>query len=263
MSLGSSALTTRRLLIVGDPALSRGLMKMVLSRLGYVVTCVVTGQESLAALAHTQFALALIALQLPDLPGLTLARRLRHAPPPTGTMPIMLFGDAWDPDRIMEGCREARLEGYLPKPISIARLVSSIHDHVHRPSGEPGAPPPMPRAAPLDFERLSSFTDGDVQLERELTSLYLSTAAIYVGQMRGAAAAGGEGWSRAAHALKGASANIGAGEVARLAADAEGAPAGAERLSRIEEALAEVRSVLQERGLAPAAPRRTAMAGGS
>ena len=262
MSLGSSALTTRRLLIVGDPALSRGLMKMVLSRLGYVVTCVVTGQESLAALTHTQFALALIALQLPDLPGLTLARRLRHAPPPTGTMPIMLFGDAWDPDRIMEGCREARLEGYLPKPISIARLVSSIHDHVHRPSGEPGAPPPMPRAVPLDFERLSSFTDGDVQLERELTSLYLSTATIYVGQMRGAAA-GGEGWSRAAHALKGASANIGAAEVARLAADAEGALAGAERLGRIEEALAEVRTVLQERHLAPASPRRTAMAGGS
>lgn len=262
MSLGSSALTTRRLLIVGDPALSRGLMKMVLSRLGYVVTCVVSGQEALAALAHTQFALALIALQLPDLPGLTLARRLRHAPPPTGTMPIMLFGDACDPDRIMEGCREARLEGYLPKPISIARLVSSIHDHVHRPSGEPGAPPPMPRTIPLDFERLSSFTDGDVQLERELTSLYLSTAAIYIGQMR-SAAAGGEGWSRAAHALKGASANIGAAEVARLAADAEGAPAGAERLGRIEEALAEVREVLQERHLAPTSARRTAMAGGS
>ena len=85
-----------------------------------------------------------------------------------------------------EGCREARLEGYLPKPISIARLVSSIRDHLHRPSREPGVPPPMPRPAPLDFDRLSSFTDGDAQLERELTSLYLSTAAIYVGQMRAA-----------------------------------------------------------------------------
>src|SRR4051812_35130821 len=123
MTLGSSAMMPRRLLIVGDPALSRGLMKMVLSRLGYVVTCVVTGQESVMALTHSRFALALIALQLPDLPGLTLARRLRHAPPPTGSMPIILFGDAWDPDRILEGCREARLEGYLPKPISIARLL--------------------------------------------------------------------------------------------------------------------------------------------
>lgn len=262
MTLGSGAIMPRRLLIVGDPALSRGLMKMVLSRLGYVVTCVVTGQESLMALTHSQFALALIALQLPDLPGLTLARRLRHAPPPTGSMPIILFGDAWDPDRIIEGCREARIEGYLPKPISIARLVSSIHDHVHRPSGEPGVPPPMSRPAPLDFDRLSSFTDGDAQLERELTSLYLSTAAIYVGQMR-AAIAGGNGWSRAAHALKGASANIGATEVARIAEDAEGSPASAERLRLLEEALGEVRGLLQQRHLSAAPLRRTAMAGSS
>ena len=78
-------------------------MKMVLSRLGYVVTCVVTGQEFRDGVDPQPFALALIALQLPDLPGLTLARRLRHAPPPTGSMPIILFGDAWDPDRIMRG----------------------------------------------------------------------------------------------------------------------------------------------------------------
>ena len=161
MNLGSGAMATRRLLIVGDPALSRGLMKMVLSRLGYVVTCVVTGQESLMALSHSSFALALIALHLPDLPGLTLARRLRQAPAPVGTMPIIMFGDAWDPERILDSCREAGLAGYLPKPISIARLVSSIHDHIHRPQAEPGAPPTMPQPPAFEVERLTSFTDGD------------------------------------------------------------------------------------------------------
>src|SRR3954447_11926081 len=258
MTLGGSAMMPRRLLIVGDPALSRGLMKMVLSRLGYVVTCIVTGQESVMTLTHSRFALALIALQLPDLPGLTLARRLRHAPPPTGSMPIILFGDAWDPDRILEGCREARLQGYLPKPISIARLVSSIRDHLHRPCSEPGAPPPMLRAIPLDFERLDSFTDGDTQLERELASLYLSTAAIYLGQMR--AAAGGDAWARAAHALKGASANIGATEVARIAGDAEHAASSAECLVQLDEALGGVRALFHERPLSFAPPRRAATA---
>ena len=178
MYLGSSSMATRRLLIVGDPALSRGLMKMVLSRLGYVVTCAVTGQESLMALSHSSFALALIALHLPDLQGLTLARRLRQAPAPVGTMPIIMFGDAWDPERILDSCRETGLAAYLPKPISIARLVSSIHDHIHRPQS--GVPPTMPQPPAFEVERLTSFTDGDHQLERELASLYLATAGLYL-----------------------------------------------------------------------------------
>jgi CheY-like chemotaxis protein len=251
MNLGSSATAPRRLLIVGDPALSRGLMKMVLSRLGYVVTCVVSAQESLAALTHSQFALALIALHLPDIPGLTLARRLRQEPTPVGSMPIIMFGDAWDPDRIVSSCHEARLEGYLPKPISIARLVSSIHDHIHRLHGEPGALPTMP--PPIDLERLSSFTDGDAQLERELTSLYVATATVYLDEMR-AALGGGDGWTKAAHPLKGASANIGATAMARLAEEAEHAPCSVAWLDRLDESLEAVRTFLRRRGQHPPPP---------
>lgn len=254
MNLAGSAIATRRLLIVGDPALSRGLMKMVLSRLGYVVTCVVSGQESLMALSHSSFALALIALHLPDLPGLTLARRMRQSPPPVGSMPIIMFGDAWDPERIVDGCREAGLAGYLPKPISIARLVSSIHDHIHRPHGDHGAPPAMSLPPAFELERLTSFTDGDAQLERELASLYLATAGAYLDEMR-AAIGGGAGWSRAAHALKGASANIGAAMLARLAAEAEHGEASTERLARLEAALEAVRGFLRQRAEGPATTR--------
>ena len=245
-SQGSTAMAPRRLLIIGDPALSRGLMKMVLSRLGYVVTCVTTGHEALVALAHTNFALTLLALHLPDLPGLTLARRLRGTPGPVGAMPIILFGDAWDPERILESCREARLEGYLPKPISISRLMSSIHDLIHRPPPDTGTAMPTPRPAPIALEQLGSFTGGDDQLERELGSLYLATADLYLDEMR-AALAGGADWSRPVHALKGASANMGAMEVARLTADVEHAPPSRHRLAEIERALEEVRAFFRHR----------------
>ncbi len=258
MSLGSHAIATRRLLIVGDPALSRGLMKMVLSRLGYVVTCVASARETAVVLSHSSFALALIALHLPDLPGLTLARRLRQAASPAGSMPIIMFGDAWDPERILENCRDAGLAGYLPKPISIARLVTSIHDHTHRPQVGPGAAPAMAPTPPLEIERLNAFTDGDPQLERELTSLYVATAGVYLDEMR-AALAGGRGWSPAAHALKGASANIGAAAVARLAAEAEHAKPCSERLDGLQKALAAVQEFLELHLGEPApavAPRR-------
>ncbi|MEK0081756.1 response regulator [Benzoatithermus flavus] len=235
----------RRLLIVGDVALSRSLMRMVLSRLDYVVTCVASAQEALTALAHTRFALALIALQLPDVPGLTLARRLRDWPEPTGSMPILLFGDAWDTERILEDCREARLQGYLPKPISIGRLVSTVCDLIQRAPSQPEAPTPMPHP-PVAIERLLAFTDGDLQLEQELVSLYLATAGVYLDEMR-MALDGGADWNRPAHGLKGASDNIGAVEMARLAAAAEMAPPSPAELARLEQALAAVRRFFRER----------------
>lgn len=239
----------RRLLIVGDVALSRSLMRMVLSRLGYSVTCLATGQEALVALAHTRFALALVALQLPDLPGLTLARRLRATPGPVGAMPILLFGDAWDRESVLAGCREAGIDGYLPKPISIGRLVSSVCDLIQRSSSPRGVPSPMPRPAPIALERILSFTDGDGQLERELASLYLATAGLYLDELRGAVDRPEE-WRRAAHALKGASANIGAVEVARLAATAEHVPPSPALLGEIEVSLGEVRRFFADRNAA-------------
>lgn len=247
MDLIDGAIPPRPLLIVGDPALSRGLMKMVLSRLGYVVTCVVSGRDCLMTVAHTRFALALIALSLPDTSGLNLARRLRSTPGALGAMPVILFGDAWDAERIRACCRESGIAAYLPKPISIGRLVSSIHDHLHRSSASSGATVAMPRIPSLDLERLSGFTNGDRQLEQELTTLYLSTAADCLDEMRRCLASRGGDWSRPAHALKGASANIGAVEMADIAAAAEHAIPSAESLRHLETGLEAVRSFVDRR----------------
>lgn len=221
-------------------------MHMVLTRLGYVVTCTANAQEAAVAVGHTRFALALIALHLPDTPGLALARRLREAPEPLGSMPILIFGDAWDREGILASCREARLEGYLPKPISIARLVASVCDLTQRTTLPAGAPPIMSQPVPIALDRLLSFTDGDGQLERELSSLYLSTASLYLQELRGSLG-DGAAWERAAHALKGASANIGAEEVARLAAEAEHAAPSPELLARLAAAIDDVCRFFRER----------------
>jgi HPt (histidine-containing phosphotransfer) domain-containing protein len=174
-------------------------------------------------------------------------------PGPVGAMPIILFGDAWDPERVAQSCREAGLEGYLPKPISIGRLVSSIRDLIHRAPPPAGDPSAMPKLAPIALAHFASFTDGDPQLERELSSLYLATADLYLAEMRAALSGGGD-WSRAAHALKGASANLGAVDMARLAAEAEMMPPDAERLAALTDTLAAVRQFFQDR-LEAAAPR--------
>jgi Hpt domain len=72
----------------------------------------------------------------------------------------------------------------------------------------------------LDGDHLRSFTEGDPQLERELATLFLATAEMYLQQMQ-EAFAGGRPWTSIAHALKGASANFGAHRLSALALQAE------------------------------------------
>jgi HPt (histidine-containing phosphotransfer) domain-containing protein len=93
----------------------------------------------------------------------------------------------------------------------------------------------------LDRDHLRGFTEGDPQLERELSALFLATAEMYLEQMQ-EAMAGGRPWTAIAHALKGASANLGARRLAALALAAERAQPDRAQLQEIERAVEEVRS---------------------
>lgn len=101
----------------------------------------------------------------------------------------------------------------------------------------------------IDDERLSAFTGGDRELEAELVALYVETAQLYLARLRGALD-DAAGWQRAAHALKGASANIGALVVAQLAADNEQREPSLGALRRLEVEVAAVCDVFRARGSA-------------
>lgn len=99
-------------------------MRMVLTRLDYIVYCVGSASEAAVALSHNQFSLALIASRLKDGSGLSLSKKLRdRAQKP---LPIILFGHSWDAAAMDRECENAGIQGFLHKPISISRLV----DHV-------------------------------------------------------------------------------------------------------------------------------------
>ena len=94
----------------------------------------------------------------------------------------------------------------------------------------------------LDMAHLRSFTDGDPQLERELSTLFLATAETYLRDLREALRRGGP-WTSIAHALKGASANLGARRLAALALAAERSHPDRAQLEAIEHALEDVRAL--------------------
>ncbi|MDX1540746.1 MAG: Hpt domain-containing protein [Geminicoccaceae bacterium] len=98
----------------------------------------------------------------------------------------------------------------------------------------------------VDVDHLQGFTDGDRALERELAELYLSSADLYLQRLQ-EALGDADGWRRHAHALKGASANLGAREVAAMAANAEHGSPEADVLRRLAAAVDRVRAFFVSR----------------
>ncbi len=98
----------------------------------------------------------------------------------------------------------------------------------------------------IDEDHLASFTDGDAALEDEISDLFVNTARGYLKRMREAVVEG-RAWSGEAHALKGASANLGARRVAALARQAEFTPPSDEQVDALSEAVDEVATFFAKR----------------
>jgi HPt (histidine-containing phosphotransfer) domain-containing protein len=121
--------------------------------------------------------------------------------------------------------------------LEIERLLRLIEQLIRRRDQTPACDPV------LDLDHLRGFTDGDPQLEGELSTLFLSTAEMYLRSMHEALASG-RPWSSIAHALKGSSANLGARRLSALALAAEHSEPTRSHLEAIERALDEVRAFL-------------------
>ncbi len=224
-------------LIVGDAALCDGLMRAVLTRLGYGVVCVADAIEAFAALAHERADVVLVALHLADRGGIDFVQDLRRRRGAARHLPVIVFGDARDREAARRDCRRAGAQAYIQKPISVSRLLSAIWGLIRlAPAGNAPPKPGDPMSTPVDLAYLSDVSDGDTQLERELLALYLTTAEGYLRDLRHSLDAPAA-WGRAAHALKGSSRGVGAGAVAALAEQAEHAAPSNALLEGLETAL--------------------------
>lgn len=83
---------------------------------------------------------------------------------------------------------------------------------------------------PIDHGHLARFTQGNRQLESEVLSLFANHLPTIIAQLHEAATS--RDWRIAAHTLKGSARAVGAGELARLAEEAEGMPGPAEAAAR-------------------------------
>jgi len=247
-----------RILLAEDNAVNRKVALKTLEKLGYHADVAVDGLQVLRALQIRPYDLVLMDVQMPEMDGMEATRQIRS--PGSGVLnpsvPIVaLTAHAMVGDRLT--CIGVGMDDYLSKPIKPNELVDVLNRWL-TPSSAGGprsaggaavscAPASAGGAAAArvvsaDFPETSLFDesvllnvlDGDRESAAEIAAGFLDDLPIQLCGLREAVVAGDAVPVRQrAHALKGASASVGAEALRQLAAgleqraasgDLEGAP---------------------------------------
>lgn len=242
---GRDAKLSGRVLVAEDVKTNQILIRLMLQRLGLDATLVENGNEAIREATHGSYDLILMDIEMPEKNGYEATRELRSL---GMTTPIIaLTAHAMNEDR--QNCLAAGCDDYLAKPIDRDQLFEILAKHLHAGEGadmstQPQTPESLQPAAAetpvICWDRLiSRIVEED--LARELMPLCIqdnkTRLAALVEAVEAKDAANVKLY---AHAIKGASANLGAetlSEVARclerMAADADLSLA-AEYLRRIQ-----------------------------
>lgn len=117
------------ILVVDDSPANMKLLSFVLENQGYDVRTAADAAAALAILESFRPSLVLLDLQLPDIDGLTLARRLKADSRLKGMLIVAVTASAMKGDE--EKALEAGCDGYITKPIdtrTLPKLVQSYLD---------------------------------------------------------------------------------------------------------------------------------------
>ncbi|MCH4812407.1 hybrid sensor histidine kinase/response regulator [Vreelandella neptunia] len=221
------------LLLVEDNAVNRKVAIGLLSRLGCDVVWAENGHDALAMAQSMQVHLIFMDIQLPDMNGLTVTKRLREQGGWLADVPIvaMTAGGAED-DR--QRCIAAGMDDYITKPLSLSALSNVLALQLFT----------TPNAASLPTLAVNQSLTGELSLLNgdtlamlkttlgeasllQLIMLYHQQVSDYFAQLTACLAARPltpeqeKQVVRLAHQLRGESLSMGADQIAELAKQLE------------------------------------------
>lgn len=123
----ASVRTIRRfnILVVEDNHLNRKILVLLLRKRGFDAITVDSGAEALERLAATDFDLVLMDVQMPDMDGLEVTRRIRQQFAPE-RQPFIIALTAHSLPQDRDTCLAAGMDAYLSKPVEAEALVAWI-----------------------------------------------------------------------------------------------------------------------------------------
>lgn len=161
------------ILLVEDNTVNQKVAINILNRLGYAAQIANNGQEAVDMLDQLPYGLVLMDCQMPVMDGFDAARAIRNLEKDTRKhIPIIaMTANAMQGDR--ERCLEAGMDDYVSKPIEPKTLSAVLAKWL--PNEEPPAMPDTAGDAVIDMRRMSDLFGDDVEIIRELLSVFLST----------------------------------------------------------------------------------------
>ncbi len=116
-----------KILLADDNRINQKVGVRILERLGYLADVVSNGIEVLQAWQTKDYDVVLMDVQMPEMDGLEATRQIRKLELNRQSAPIKIFAmTASELDRDREACRNAGMDGYISKPISIEDLVQAL-----------------------------------------------------------------------------------------------------------------------------------------
>jgi signal transduction histidine kinase/HPt (histidine-containing phosphotransfer) domain-containing protein/FixJ family two-component response regulator len=145
-----------RVLVAEDNEFSRLFIVRALEPLGCEVLSVVDGRRAVEATASFEPDLVFMDVQMPEMDGLTAARKIRNLAEPLNLVPIVaLSANAQHGDRAR--CSDAGMDAFLAKPISVPQLREQVTQWL----GAADSPSVVPLSDATAIEELSEAPAGD------------------------------------------------------------------------------------------------------
>ena len=213
-------------LLVEDNAVNRKLATRLLERMGHRVAEAHDGSAALTMTADRDFDVVLMDMQMPVMDGIAATRAIRARENGGRHTPIIaLTANAMSGDR--ERCIEAGMDDYVSKPIEAEALVAALlrvtagNAPAESVAGAATATAPVTAAVYSRAEALER-AGGDAELLAQIVAIFLEETPALVAQLGEFLDRGDhDNAFRAAHTIKGSSANLSAAAVVAAARTVE------------------------------------------
>jgi len=206
---------TVRALVVDDKMVNRKVAASILKRLGcgYVLACE-SGKQALKAMCAEDFDVVLLDIQMPEMDGFEVARRIRDRAYGVrrSDVPVIAVTANVQPE-CRDACTEAGMDDYLPKPITVPQVSTMLRRHVFGAAEEkvPDAGVPVTVRGVFDKSGAVERLGGNEEDFWDLVPVFMEELPGEIDRLREAVVAKDlEQVQFIAHSVKGAGGSLGA-----------------------------------------------------